>query len=67
MPGFIDRHEVLRLVDHGAQLVEVLGRRQYEQEHLPGAVNIFLRDIPDKAPETLERDRPVVVYCEDTL
>jgi rhodanese-related sulfurtransferase len=67
MPRFIDRHEVLRLVDAGAQLVEVLGRRQYEQEHLPGAVNIFLRDIPHKAPDMLERDRPVIVYCEDTL
>lgn len=67
MPGFIDRDEVRRLVDDGAQLVEVLGKKQYEEEHLPGAVNIFLKAIADKAPEQLDRSRPVIVYCEDTL
>ncbi len=67
MPRFIDRDEVRRLADNGAQLVEVLGKRQYEEEHLPGAVNIFLKALADKAPEQLDRSRPVVVYCEDTL
>ncbi len=67
MPGFIDRHEVRRLVDNGAQLVEVLGKKQYEEEHLPGAVNIFLKNMARKAPEQLDRSRPVIVYCEDTL
>jgi rhodanese-related sulfurtransferase len=67
MPGFIEREEVRRLVDEGAQLVEVLGRPQYEEEHLPGAVNIFLRAIAEKAPAELDRSRPVIVYCQDTL
>jgi len=67
MPGFIDRHEVRRLVDNGAQLVEVLAKKQYEEEHLPGAVNIFLKAMAEKAPEQLDRSRPVIVYCEDTL
>ncbi len=67
MPGFIDRGEVRRLIDDGAQLVEVLGRKQYEEEHLPGAVNIFLKALAEKAPDQLERSRPVIVYCEDTL
>ena len=67
MPGFIDRHEVVRLVDGGAQLVEVLGKEQYEEEHLPGAVNIFLKQLARRAPAELDRNRPVVVYCEDTL
>ena len=67
MPGFIDRHEVQRLVDNGAQLVEVLGKKQYEEEHLPGAVNIFLKALAQKAPEQLDRNKPVIVYCEDTL
>ncbi len=67
MPGFIDRPEVRRLLEDGAQLVEVLGKRQYEEEHLPGAVNIFLKDLARKAPEQLDRSRPVIVYCEDTL
>ncbi len=67
MPGFIDRHEVRRLVDNGAQLVEVLGKKQYEEEHLPGAVNIFLKAMAKKAPEQLDPSKPVIVYCEDTL
>lgn len=67
MPGFIDRKEVQRLVDGGAQLVEVLGKKQYEEEHLPGAVNIFLKALAEKAPDQLDRSRPVIVYCEDTL
>ena len=67
MPGFIAREEVRRLMNQGAQVVEVLGRRQYEEEHLPGAVNIFLKAMADKAPQQLDRDKPVIVYCEDTL
>ena len=67
MPGFIDRHEVQRLVDNGAQLVEVLGKKEYEEEHLPGALNIFLKALAKKAPEQLDRNKPVIVYCEDTL
>ena len=67
MPRFIDRNEVGRLAEAGAQLVEVLGQKQYDEEHLPGAVNIFLKDMGKKAPEQLDPDRPVIVYCQDTL
>ena len=67
MPGFIDRNEVRRLLDEGAQLVEVLGKKQYEEEHLPGALNISLKDMAEKAPEQLDEGRPVIVYCQDTL
>src|SRR2546428_425350 len=37
MPKGIDRNEVQRLLSEGAQLVEVLPREEYEEEHLPGA------------------------------
>lgn len=66
MPGFIDRHEVRRLLESGAQLVEVLPREAYEREHLPGAVNIHLKQIASRGPE-LDSTKPVIVYCEDTL
>ena len=65
MPRVIDRREVQRLADQGAQLVEVLGPEEYEEEHLPGAINIPLRKIDDEAPKRLDRTRPVVVYCWD--
>lgn len=64
MPREIDRHEVRRLVDGGAQLVEVLPAEEYEEEHIPGAINIPLRRLARRAHE-LDPDRPVIVYCHD--
>jgi rhodanese-related sulfurtransferase len=66
MPGEIDRHEVRRLVDEGAQLVEVLPPAEYEEDHLPGAVSLPLRRIERDAATALDRRRPVIVYCWDT-
>ena len=42
MPTAVDRDEVQRLLDEGAQLVEVLRAEEYSEEHLPGALNIPL-------------------------
>jgi rhodanese-related sulfurtransferase len=65
MPQPIDRNELQRLVKEGAQLVEVLPPEEYEEEHLPGAINIPLRRIDREAPEGLDPERPVIVYCWD--
>jgi phage shock protein E len=66
MPKEIDRDEVRRLVDAGAQLVEVLPSSEYEEDHLPGAINLPLRQLEVHATELLDRSRPVVVYCWDS-
>ena len=66
MPKEIDRHEVRRLVETGAQLVEVLPSSEYEEDHLPGAINLPLRQLEARAIELLDRSRPVVVYCWDS-
>ena len=43
----IRRDEVQRLIrDEEAQLVEVLPPPEYEEEHLEGAINIPLKEIP---------------------
>ncbi|MBI3966395.1 MAG: rhodanese-like domain-containing protein [Chloroflexi bacterium] len=65
MPTKIGRDEVCRLLAEGAQLVEVLPAEEYEEEHLPGAINISLKQLDDGATKQLRRDRPVVVYCYD--
>ncbi|HEX2030093.1 MAG TPA: rhodanese-like domain-containing protein [Actinomycetota bacterium] len=65
MPDSIDRHELQRLMKEGAQLVEVLPPEEYDEEHIPGAINIPLRRIDSEAPERLDRGRPVIVYCWD--
>jgi len=63
----IDREQVRELVDRGAQLVEVLERRQFRAAHLPGAVHIPAWELTRERADELDRDRPVVVYCFDTL
>jgi rhodanese-related sulfurtransferase len=65
MPIDVDREDVRRLVAAGAQLLEVLPREEYEDEHLPGAINIPLKELNGQTATQLVRDRPVVVYCND--
>ena len=57
---------IRRLVDEGAQLVEVLPAEEFKEDHLPGAINIPLRHIDPAGVGALDRDRPVIVYCWDT-
>ena len=54
-----------RLVADGAQLLEVLPQAEYEEEHLPGAINIPLKELNRETALQLKRDRPVIVYCHD--
>jgi rhodanese-related sulfurtransferase len=66
MPTAIDRDEVQRLLaEEDARLVEVLPRENFEAEHISGAINIPLKEIDERAPRELVRDRPVIVYCND--
>ncbi len=65
MPRSIDHNEVQRLLAEGAQVVEVLPAKDFDEEHISGAVNIPLKELDDRAPRELERDRPVIVYCND--
>jgi rhodanese-related sulfurtransferase len=60
--------ELKRLLDDtGAQLVEVLPAPEYAEEHLPRAINIPLKELDATTVEPLDRSRPVVVYCWDSL
>ena len=61
-----DRREVQALMDRGAQLVDVLGAEEFEEDHLPGAINLPLREIEDEAGRQLDPSKPVVVYCWDS-
>lgn len=68
MPSEIGLDEVQRLLADKAQLVEVLPRDEYEEEHLPGAISVPLKEMTaDAADRFLDKDRPVVVYCWDGL
>jgi len=62
----IDRNELQRLVaEKQAQLVEVLPAPEYAEEHLPGAINIPLKELNRQTAMQLDRSRPVITYCHD--
>jgi rhodanese-related sulfurtransferase len=65
MPAPIDRDQVQLLVERGAQLVEVLPEPEYEDEHLPGAINIPLKTLDAESVRRVDRGQPVIVYCYD--
>ena len=50
MPTAIFGDEVGRLLEEGVQLVEVLPSKEYEEEHLPGAINIPLKELDERRP-----------------
>ena len=65
MPRTVDREEVKRLQAGGAQLVEVLPPKEFQERHLKGAVNIPLEELDSAAAARLDRNREVIVYCDD--
>ena len=64
MPTVIGNDELRKLTDQQAQLVEVLPAEEYAWAHLPGAINIPLKELDARIGQ-LDRSRPVVVYCHD--
>ena len=66
MPTSVFKDEMRQLLAGGVQLVEVLPREEYEEEHLPGAINIPLKEL-DRETTRLRREAPVIVYCHDYL
>ena len=69
MPGRVDLEGLCALLARGAQLVEVLLVAECPDEHLPGAINLPLKelDVTTAGAARLDRSRPVVVYCWEGL
>ena len=66
MPTRVVREDVQRLVAEGAQLVEVLPKEEFDEQHIRGAIHIPLRSIDRGIKASLSAERPVVVYCWDS-
>jgi rhodanese-related sulfurtransferase len=66
MATLIDRGQLQDLVARGAQLVEVLPAKEYEEDHLPGARSIPLPEINRDGTSSLDRHGPLIVYCWDS-
>jgi rhodanese-related sulfurtransferase len=58
---------VKELAAGGAQLVEVLPRAEYEEQHLPGAISVPLKELDADRVAGLDRTTPVIVYCWDSI
>jgi hypothetical protein len=66
MPISIGRDELRKPTGQGAQLVEVLPAEEYRRARLPDAVSLPLKELDDRMGQ-LDRSRPVIVYCHDSL
>jgi rhodanese-related sulfurtransferase len=67
MPTSINLVQLQELLERNAQLVEVLPPAEYASEHLPGAINLPLKQLDATTAAQLDPGRPVVVYCWDAL
>jgi rhodanese-related sulfurtransferase len=66
MTATISREELQDKIDRQEPLVlvEALAELQYQQGHLPGAVNLPAEKVAEHAAEVIpEQDAEVVVYC----
>ena len=67
MPTAIDLQQLDQLLTKGAQLVEALPKHEYDEGHLPGAISLPLKELTADRAAALDRERPVVLYCWDSL
>jgi rhodanese-related sulfurtransferase len=63
----IQHRELLRMLSSGTQIVDALPAHEYETAHFRGAIHIPVGRILRDAPALLDRTRPIVVYCRDSL
>ena len=65
----VTAEQVSELLDGGGQLLEVLPREEYEEQHLPGAVSLPLKELDADAVAVagLSRDKAAIVYCWDSI
>jgi phage shock protein E len=63
----VEVQELKRLIDDGAQVVEVLPKDEFDEEHIRGAVNIPLKELDAETTAALDKKNAVVVYCWDYL
>ena len=57
-----DVDQLADAIDNGAFVIDVREADEYDQGHIPGAVNIPMRTIAQNLEE-IPTDQPVVVYC----
>ena len=58
----VSREEARKLIEDGAQLVDVRAEHEWEAGRIAGATHLPLAELAERAGE-IDKDRPVVLYC----
>jgi rhodanese-related sulfurtransferase len=58
----VTREDARKLVQDGAQLVDVRAEHEWEAGRIAGATHLPLDELAGRTGE-IDRDRPVVLYC----
>ena len=58
----VSREEAEKLIEEGAQLVDVRADHEWEAGRIAGATHLPLAELAERVGE-LDKERPVVLYC----
>lgn len=58
----ISRDEARKLIEEGAQLIDVRAEHEWEAGRIAGATHLPLAELSERVGE-IDDERPVVVYC----
>jgi rhodanese-related sulfurtransferase len=58
----ISREQAQKLIEDGAQLIDVRADHEWEAGRIAGATHLPLAELAERTGE-LDKDRPVVLYC----
>jgi rhodanese-related sulfurtransferase len=58
----VSREEARKMVEEGAQLIDVRADHEWNAGHIANAKHVPLPELPQRTSE-IDQDRPVVVYC----
>jgi rhodanese-related sulfurtransferase len=58
----VSREQARKLIDDGAQLIDVRAEHEWEAGRIAGATHLPLAELAERAGE-IDKERPVVLYC----
>ena len=58
----VSREEAQKLIDDGAQLIDVRTEHEWEAGRIAGALHLPLPELAERTGE-VDKDRPVILYC----
>jgi len=58
----VSREEAQKLIEDGAQLIDVRADHEWEMGRIEGAAHLPLAELAERTGE-IDKERPVVLYC----